>query len=67
MERYICGKRRNELGKKFRYAYENHLTGFRRCQLCDLTIVSKQVSNTITTIVNDNLLCVIDFINIQEE
>ena len=66
MDRYICGKRRNELGKRVRYDYENHLTEFRRCQLCDLTIVSNQISNTITTIVNDNLLCVIGFTNIQE-
>ena len=67
MSAYVLGKRRNELGKQIRKAYESHQTEARRCDIADLVLVRSEYSNTITTLIKDNLICIIDFCNTQEE
>ena len=67
MSAYVLGKRRNDYGKQIRKAYESHQTEARRCDIADLVLVRSEYSNTITTLTKDNLICVIDFCNTQEE
>ena len=67
MSAYVLGKRRNDYGKQIRKAYESHQTEARRCDIVDLVLVRSEYSNTITTLTKDNLICVIEFYNTQEE
>ena len=67
MSAYVLGKRGNDYGKQIRKAYESHQTEARRCDIADLVLVRSEYCNTITTLTKDNLICVTDFCNTQEE
>lgn len=67
MSAYVLGKRRNDYGRQIRKLYESHQTNARRCEIADLVLVRSEYSNTITTLTKDNLICIIDFCNTQEE
>lgn len=66
-KKIILGKRRNAHGKRIRKDYEAHRTKARRCEIADLVLVRSEYSNTITTLTKDNLICIVDFCNTQEE
>lgn len=66
-KRMILGKRRNEYGKRIRKMYESHRLHAKRDEIADLVLLRDEYSNTITTFLKDNLVCVINSINTQEE
>ena len=58
-KKIILGKRRNEYGKRIRKAYESHRLHAKRGEIADLVLLRSEYSNTITTFLKDNYLCVI--------
>ena len=53
---FVLRKVRNEYGKQIRKAYESHELYEKRSNMTQLEIKSGSVSNTITTVLKDNLL-----------
>lgn len=53
---FVLRKVRNEYGKQIRKAYESHELYEKRSNMTQLEIKSDSVSNTITTVLKDNLL-----------
>ena len=58
-KKIILGKRRNEYGKRIRKDYEQHRLHAERVQSADLVLLRDGYSNTITTFLKDNFVCVI--------
>ena len=58
-KKIILGKRRNEYGKRIRKDYEQHRLHAKRGEIADLVPLRSEYSNTITTFLKDNYLCVI--------
>lgn len=53
---FILRKVRNEYGKQIRKAYESHELSEKRSNMTQLEIRPDSISNTITTVLKDNLL-----------
>lgn len=65
-KKIILGKRRNEYGKRIRKMYESHRLHAKRGEIADLVLLRSEYSNTITTFLKDNWICVISSISDQE-
>lgn len=61
MKKYRCLKyQRTEYAKQIRKDYEAHKITERRCNMREWTIRNDEYSNSLTTVVKDNYVLVID-------
>ena len=54
----ILKTERNEYAKQIRKSYESHKVSARRCELKQITIREDGLSNSLTTVLKDNLVIV---------
>ena len=61
MKKYRCLKyQRTEYAKQIRKDYETHKITERRCNMREWTIRNDEYSNSLTTVIKDNYVLVID-------
>lgn len=61
MKKYRCLKyQRTEYAKQIRKDYEAHKITERRCNMREWTIRNDEYSNSLTTVIKDNYVLVID-------